>query len=573
MMARLLAATTLVFCGWAQAPLVPSSAASAAAAPSSATGDSAGSIRSDFNADGFADLAVAAPHEDKFGAKDIGAVTVLYGSASGLQADGSGGPDDQYWTQDSPGVAGEGAEQDDQFGASLAAGDFDADGFADLAIGAPYEDTGGIYDVGAVTVLYGSPAGLQADGIGGRDDQYWSQDDPDVEDTGELRDQFGISLAEQDFNGDGFSDLAVGIPDESIPDIAWGPGAVSILYGSASGLQADGTGAPDDQFWTQDSPSVKDKAEGADAFGAGVIAGDFNGDGFGDLAVGTPLEDAPSVSNAGSVNVLYGSASGLQADGIGAPPDDQFWTQDSPGVEDASEGQDRFGIWTTTGDFNADGYDDMAVGTRFEDVGTIVDAGTTNVIYGSPAGLQANGNGGPDDQIWNQDSTDVADHSETQDEFGRALTAEDFNGDGFGDLAVGVWAESLGGISQAGAVNVLYGSAAGLQTVSPADQFWTQNSTGISGDGAESTDRLGRALGAGDFNGDGIADLAAGSLEGVGSAKSAGAVNVLYGSLAGLQATGTGGPDDQFWTQDSPGVQGDGARKGDLFGSYVTGED
>ena len=53
---------------------------------------------------------------------------------------------------------------------------------------------------------------------------------------------------------------------------------------------------------------------------------DYNGDGFDDLAIGVPDEDIGAISNAGAVNVLYGSASGLTAAG------DQLWHQDSSGV-------------------------------------------------------------------------------------------------------------------------------------------------------------------------------------------------------------------------------------------------
>src|SRR5712691_10095927 len=69
-----------------------------------------------------------------------------------------------------------------------------------------------------------------------------------------------------------------------------------------------------------------------------------------------------------------------------------------------------------------------------------------------------------------------------------------------------------------------------------------------------------------DFNGDGVADLAIGVLlEDVGAVGDAGAVDVLYGSPGGLQATS---PDDQFWNQDSPGVL-DTADFGDQFGSSL----
>ena len=94
-------------------------------------------------------------------------VHVLYGSAAGLAAAGS-----QLWSQDSPGVAGT-AEGGDSFGFVLAAGDFTADGAADLAIGAPGGERS--FASGVVHVLYGSAAGLAAAGS-----QLWSQDSPGI---------------------------------------------------------------------------------------------------------------------------------------------------------------------------------------------------------------------------------------------------------------------------------------------------------------------------------------------------------------------------------------------------------
>ena len=89
---------------------------------------------SDFDGDGYADLAIGAPGEAVRGTKpNAGVVHVIRGSASGLTEDG-----DQLWSQDLPGVKGVslgGLKSGDRFGATLASGDFDRDGHADLAIG------------------------------------------------------------------------------------------------------------------------------------------------------------------------------------------------------------------------------------------------------------------------------------------------------------------------------------------------------------------------------------------------------------------------------------------------------
>ena len=104
-----------------------------------------------------------------------------------------------------------------------------------------------------------------------------------------------VLAAFADFNGDGFHDMAVGVPfaDDNEPDA----GAVHVIFGSEFGLLAFGA-----EILTQDSLAI-DASEEDDRFGFALAAGDFNGDGLDDLAIGAPGEDGA----AGAVYVLYGS--------------------------------------------------------------------------------------------------------------------------------------------------------------------------------------------------------------------------------------------------------------------------
>jgi FG-GAP repeat len=143
---------------------------------------------------------------------------------------------------------------------------------------------------------------------------------------------------------------------------------------------------------------------------AGSLQADFNNDGFADLAVGAPFEDAGAIEDAGAVNVLYGTPTGLAGGGS------QIFTQDSAGVSSAAEPFDRFGFALAAGDFNNDSFADLAVGVPFEDAGSVFEAGAVNALPGS-AGLLA----GVGSQLFTQDSAGVGSAAERGDLFGEAL--------------------------------------------------------------------------------------------------------------------------------------------------------
>jgi hypothetical protein len=412
--------------------------------------------------------------------------------------------------------------------------DFNGDGFDDLAVSASWETVNGHYAAGAVNVLYGSPRGLAAPG-----NQFWTQDSAGVPDRAEKGDNFGSDLAVGDFDGDGAADLAVGSSFEQT-GFGFSSGSVTILFGSASGL-------------TGDRSQVVHGQKFDDQLGYSLAAGDFNGDGFTDLAGGLPNRAVGGVLYAGAVEVLFGSPAGLD----GAAP--RILTEDTPGVPDQAENGDAFGWSVTVGDFDGDGLSDLAASAYEEGLNDVDEAGAVTVLYGSADGLTSQGS-----QAWSQDSPGILDQAEDEDEFGYRLAAADLNGDGADDLCVGSFGESLGAATFAGSINVLYGSADGLSA--DGNQFWTEASPGVPGDPGV-VDRFGSAMASGDFDGDGVADLAVGMPGKAVGVSNAGAAAVLNGSVAGLTGVGA-----TIWSQDSPGVI-DTSEGGDFWaGALASGD-
>lgn len=153
-----------------------------------------------------------------------------------------------------------------------------------------------------------------------------------------------------------------------------------------------------DQLWSVDSSGIEGDAFYHDRFGWALRVGDFDGDGFDDLAV--------SRRNVG-VHAIYGTAAGLTSTGV------QLWSQSSRGIEEVAEADGYFGNALGVGDFDGDGFDDLAVGVPYQDHGGHDNNGVVHLMYGIASGLSSTG-----DQLWFQDSLGIEEVAETQDWFG-----------------------------------------------------------------------------------------------------------------------------------------------------------
>ena len=397
-------------------------------------------------------------------------------------------------------------------GGGAARGDFNDDGFADLAIGSPLETVGSTTAAGAVHVVYGGVGGLSETVT-----QFFTESG-NTSGRSESFDRFGAALASGDFDGDGFSDLAIGVPGEDIASRVAGvtdQGAVVVLYGSATGL---------DTLADFKEETAFGDANQSGRFGSALVWGQFGKGPAADLAIGSPFLDVGGVVDAGQVRVLYGRPqSGIDTGGL-VPGAAQVLTQGGASVGDVAEANDRFGTTLAAADLVGTAEDDLVIGTPDEDVADAADAGTAQVVRGSATGLVPAGS-----LVLRQGAP------ETGDRFASAFAAADFNGAAV-DLAVGSPGETVeSGPELAGQVNVFSGTATGLSATS--SQVLHAAIVGLVPQNAES---FGAALAANDFDGNGADDLAIGiprrDLPGpnFSTVFAAGMVTVVSGSETGI---------------------------------------
>jgi FG-GAP-like repeat/FG-GAP repeat len=427
----------------------------------------------DFNGDGYGDVAVTAPGASVGGAAAAGAVVVHYGSASGVTATKR-----VVLTQNSTGVPGT-AEAGDRFGSDLAFGDFNKDGYTDIAVSASYEKVGTDVDGGTVEILWGSSKGLNG-----------GTTVPDPSPSG--HDRFGQSVEAADFDGDGKTDLAIGSSSAT----------VNVYRG---GFTPSGATGGTDSY-------AAPIQSGGDTGVLNLVSGDVNGDGVADL-----ITNGYEKTTAGwDTNVV---AFGAKSGGLPSSGGKQL-----PG-----------GFLSAVGDLNSDGYGDIVIGEDFDpepdgapSIPGAVTGGKVVVVDGAATGVGSS-------YSIDQDSPDVPGVSETGDHFGGDLSIGDVNGDGHPDLAVGAWGESVGSATKTGSVTMLYGTAKGL-TGSGA-QYFTQDSAGVPGSN-ETGDEFGSDVKLTDVNGDGKADLTIG---GCGENGFNGSLVALRSNGTGLTTTGAVG--------------------------------
>ncbi|HWI74734.1 MAG TPA: integrin alpha, partial [Baekduia sp.] len=346
-----------------------------------APGDQAGlavSAAGDVNGDGLTDVAIGAPGATASGRAGAGVVYVVYGKKTvepvSLGALGAGG----Y------GILG--AAPGDAAGTALASlGDEGADGVPDLAVGAPTA-AGGRAKGGAAYVVAGHKAGGDVDLADPASGPSWRLNGP----TGGFA---GLAVAAvPDLNGDGVSEIAVGAPatapsaidDAGIAEVPEGHetrGAAYVVFGHGGTAAEDLPTLPAERGWR-----LRGGAADA-ALGTALAAGDLDGDGAADVAIGAPQSDEANRKDSGSAYVLFGTkgAAGATVD-LSAPGTMRVLRVDGAGAGDALGA----GL-AVPGDLDADGKADLVVSAVFAKPFDRIDAGAAYRIGGplAPGTLDA----------------------------------------------------------------------------------------------------------------------------------------------------------------------------------------
>lgn len=346
---------------------------------------------------------------------------------------------------------GPSADDGEQLGWSVAVGDFNGDGYADVLTGAPSNNLGG-NNHGYAYVFFGP----------------FTVDDttPDVRMNGtEPSASLGYSVAAGKFNGDAYWDALVA--RRSVDSIA---GPVSLFYGSSSWSGLDNT--PDVNFTAPSSPK---------SFGWAVASGNLDNANFDDVLIGEPGKDNNADSLADGIVHVYLSpfsavetsadftlfpstnASGqlgralavgnidsdAYADVVAGEPlhsSNQGRVQFYKGISFASGSGNRypnatlggqsaaeqFGSSLSVGKLNGDAYDDLTVGAPFK----TTDAGAAYLYNANSDGTGLTTGASPAITLASQSANE---------RFGVSVLIADFDGDGTNGVLVGATHANAGG--------------------------------------------------------------------------------------------------------------------------------
>ncbi len=324
----------------------------------------------DLNGDGIADIAIGAMQGDIPGPSgfDVGEVYVVYGSSSGFPASLDLGALDG-----TNGFVLRGFGPRGYVGASLdVAEDMNGDGLADLIIGAPFVDIGGMAAAGSAYVVYGSELGFPAEmSLGSLDGTNGFV----MTGSGAAHNLGRRVHGAGDVNADGIADFVIGAPGVQRDGIVRA-GEAYLVFGSDTGFPASF-----DRSYLDGSTgfALQGVGENGSAGWAVSDAGDVNDDGIADVLIAAPYTEVGGVPNIGACYVLFGSESAFPATILASSIDG---TNGFTIVGDEVASSTALSV-AAAGDVNDDGIDDIVLGAPSADPDGRNGAGQCFVVFGA----------------------------------------------------------------------------------------------------------------------------------------------------------------------------------------------
>ena len=439
----------------------------------------------DVNGDGFDDILIGVPIYNEFFEPVTGYVYVIYGKENLLDTIDLG----RYlesWTK----IIG---ESESDIGSSLFVGDVNSDGIEDCLIGAERTRSAGLFERGAVYVLYGHQDGW---GI----EQHFSHESPGIRIFGENQgDHLGNSVTSGDVNGDGLTDILMGAPSMERPGIiSTIPGGVFIV------LQPQDAFDPLINLNAYQGDVIKVFGRNTnDRCGWDIAAGNINQDGIDDFLIGA-YKANPHVRDEGEAYYIEGSTD--------LPPAIDLNTTESLNMFQGDEFAEHMGYCIALGDLNGDGWGDFIFGSRQASNDTLSLAGRVRLVFGSSdtVGVMDFGEEPPDVDILG---------GVANGQLGTTICTGHLNGDGIEDLIVGASIPLVTGATQSGRVYVFNGRDDWPDTINLLSDTAT-----VTIMGKHEGDWFGASVASGDINGDGVDDVVIGAPR----VKSTGRVFVVF---------------------------------------------
>lgn len=499
----------------------------------------------DINGDGFEDFVVGVSLSD-IDAVDAGAAYVIFSKAGATRADlvaNALAGDDGFLIR--------GASAADYLGMTVdLSGDLNGDGYDDAVVIASHSDAS-VADGGMIYVIWGKAGATRADvnisALTASDGfRILPHEAGDFLGNTTFIDPQNAQFLDSggDFNGDGIHDLVIG---HSSSDRDGGDSGVGyVVFGQTGATRTD----VDLATIGSEGFAITTGGAGGELLGHSVqFMGDFNGDGFNDLAIGAPRSDEVA-GDAGQAYVVFGHSGPVYSDvNLSTMTDTEGFAVKT------TEAVSWLGGSVGSSDINGDGLSDLLIGNVAANA-SAGDSGSVIAVYGNVAanypdlsvGSMPVGSGFT---ILGEGTSNFAGHA--------VEGAGDINGDGIDDILISTWYDDEGG-GDAGAAWLIYGKSGTSRPDVPLNTLTSADGFKVIGD--VGADYFGRANAAGDLNGDGFQDMIVSSPMGNLNGADMGEANVIWGqdflSVVGTDLNGSTGADRLVGTSNSETIIGGG---------------